>query len=110
MGRQVRDTNHNPHRRALIVCFTQTGKSWAQPFCALLVVLALTGCAHTKPEVRVADWPEPPVLNRPELPVLDITKDMDPGTIIQLHRETIKRLQAWGLELEAALNAYRKKQ
>jgi len=57
----------------------------------------------------VAEWPEPPVVNRPELPVLDITKDMDPGTIIQLHRETIKRLQAWGLELEAALNAYRKK-
>jgi hypothetical protein len=34
---------------------------------------------------------------------------MDPGTVIQLHRETIKRLQAWGLELEAALEAYRKK-
>jgi hypothetical protein len=49
------------------------------------------------------------MVNRPELPVLSITREMDPGTVIQLHRETIKRLQAWGLELEAALEAYRKK-
>lgn len=76
------------------------------PVGAALLAL-LIGCA-TQPEYRVVDIPEPPVVNRPELPVLTITKDMDPGTIIQLHRETIKRLQAWGLELEAALNAYRK--
>ena len=77
---------------------------------AALLFALLVGCATTQPtELRVADWPEPPVVNRPELPVLSITKDMDPGTVIQLHRETIKRLQAWGLELEAALDAYRKK-
>lgn len=74
----------------------------------LLICILLAGCA-SKPEVRVMDWPEPPVINRPELPVLQATPDMDAGTIIQLHRETIKVLQAWGLELEAALNAYRKK-
>jgi PBP1b-binding outer membrane lipoprotein LpoB len=77
---------------------------------ALLLALLLTGCAAPKTQIeyRVADVPEPPVINRPDLPVLTITKDMDPGTIIQLHRETILVLKAWGLELEAALNAYRK--
>lgn len=105
----MRDDNPQPHSGALIVCFTQTGKSWRQSFCALLLALTVSGCATPPPQPRVADWPEPPVLNRPELPVLAITKDMDPGTVLQLHRETIKRLQAWGLELEAALNAYRKK-
>ena len=74
-----------------------------------LIILLLTGCAHqAQIEYRVAEVPEPPVINRPELPILLATKDMDPGTIIQLHRETIKVLQSWGLELEAALNAYRK--
>jgi len=75
-----------------------------------LIILLLTGCASVPQiEYRVAQIPQPPVINRPELPVLLITKDMDPGTIIQLHRETIKVLQSWGLELEAALNSYRKK-
>lgn len=76
----------------------------------LLLCLLLVGCAHTETKVEyiIVKPPQPPVINRPPLPVLAITKDMDPGTIIQLHRETIKVLQAWGLELEAALNAYRK--
>jgi PBP1b-binding outer membrane lipoprotein LpoB len=74
----------------------------------LFICLLLVGCATTDPVIRVVDIPEPPTVNRPDLPVLTITKDMDPGMVIQLHRETIKLLQAWGLELEAALNAYRK--
>lgn len=95
--------------RELHVCFTQMGKSWAQPFCTFALALLLVGCAHQPQiEYRTAPIPEPPTINRPELPVLTATKDMDPGTILQLHRETIKVLQAWGLELEAALNAYRK--
>jgi len=73
-----------------------------------LLLLVLGGCA-TQPEVRVIRPPEPPVIARPELPVLAVSKDMDAGTVLQLHRETIKRLQAWGLELEAALEAYRRK-
>lgn len=78
------------------------------PF-VLCAVLFLAACAHQPQiEYRTAPVPEPPTINRPELPVLQVTKDMDPGTVIQLHRETIKVLQAWGLELEAALNAYRK--
>ena len=76
----------------------------------LLLVLLLAGCAHTETKVEyiTVDPPQPPVINRPPLPVLEATKEMDAGTIIQLHRETIKVLQSWGLELEAALNAYRK--
>lgn len=76
-----------------------------------LIILLLAGCTTvSQPDIKYvqADVPEPPEINRPELPVLSITKDMDPGTIIQLHRETILRLKSWGLELEAALNAYRK--
>lgn len=77
---------------------------------AVLALCLLTACSTApKIEYRVADVSEPLKVNRPELPVLTVTKDMDPGTVIQLHRETIKLLQAWGLELEAALNAYRKK-
>lgn len=76
----------------------------------LILAASVAGCATTPQiEYRVAQIPEPPVVNRPELPVLKVTKDMDPGTILQLHRETIKVLQSWGLELEAALNAYRTK-
>lgn len=76
----------------------------------LLISLLLVGCAHDpKIEYVIVEPPAPPTINRPELPVLQVTREMDPGTIIQLHRETIKVLQAWGLELEAALNAYRKK-
>ena len=74
----------------------------------LALAVLLTGCATTEVKYVTVDPPPPPVINRPELPVLSITKDMDAGTILQLHRETIKVLQAWGLELEAALNAYRK--
>lgn len=78
----------------------------------LIIAALLVGCAQppVKPEIRYVqvEVPEPPEINRPELPVLAATKDMDAGTIIQLHRETILRLKAWGLELEAALNAYRK--
>jgi len=74
----------------------------------LLVILLLAGCGTTKIEYRYLELPEPPVINRPELPVLEISKEMDAGTVLQLHRQTIKILQAWGLELEAALSAYRK--
>lgn len=74
---------------------------------ALAIALLLSGCATT--EYRVVDVPEPPVIKRPDLPVLSATKDMDAGTVLQLHRETILVLQAWGRELEAALDAYRKR-
>ena len=71
-------------------------------------MLALTGCASA-PNVRIADVPEPPVIARPDLPVLNITATMDAGQVLSLHRQTIKILQAYAAELEAALNAYRKK-
>lgn len=73
-----------------------------------LLILLLTGCATTQIEYRVADIPEPPVIVRPELPVLNTKPGDDAGTVLQLHRETIKLLQGYAKELEAALNAYRK--
>ena len=76
------------------------------------LALLLVGCAHTevRTEYLIVEPPPPPTINSPQLPVLSATKEMDAGTILQLHRETIKVLQAWGMELEAALDAYRKKE
>lgn len=80
-------------------------------FYSLALCAILAGCQCTpKVEYRIVDIPEPPVINRPELPVLNVNSSMNAGQIIQLHRETIKVLQSWGLQLEAALDAYRKKQ
>jgi hypothetical protein len=77
--------------------------------CVAIILLVISGCAcKPKIEYRVADIPEPPVITRPALDVLEINNIMDPGTIIQLHRSTILKLKSWGLELETALDAYRK--
>jgi hypothetical protein len=76
-----------------------------------ILILLLAGCASTpQVEYRVIDVPEPPVIQRPELPVLNIKPGDDAGTVLQLHRETIKVLQSFAKELETALNAYRKKE
>lgn len=77
--------------------------------CVAIILLVISGCA-CKPQIeyRVADIPEPPKITRPALDVLEINNTMDPGTILQLHRSTILKLKAWGLELETALDAYRK--
>lgn len=75
----------------------------------LLIVLLLSGCAaQTKIEYRVADVPEPPVMVRPDLPVLNIKPGDDAGFVIQMHRQTIKILQSYAQELESALDVYRK--
>lgn len=68
----------------------------------------LSGCV-TMPEIRYTKVPEPPVIERPVLDTDGLNSDMDAGTVIQLHRQTIIKLKAWGLELEKALDAYRKK-
>jgi len=68
--------------------------------------IALVGCACDQIYVKVPPK-EPPVIERPALDTDNIKPDDDDGTVIQLHRITIKTLQKWGLELEAALDAYR---
>lgn len=78
-------------------------------FYVFVILWFLTGCATTRVEYRTADIPEPPVITRPALPTDGLTAGQDAGTVLQLHRETIKVLQSWGKELEEALNAYRKK-
>jgi hypothetical protein len=74
-----------------------------------IALIVLSGCATTAPEIRYAEIPQPPVIERPRLDTEDLNSSMDPGTVIQLHRSTIIKLKAWGLELEKALDAYRKK-
>ena len=72
----------------------------------LILALLLTGCATT--QYVAAPTIEPPVIARPELDVDYLKPGDDAGTVIQAHRLTIKKLQSWGLQLEAALDAYRK--
>lgn len=80
-------------------------------FIAVVLAFFLSGCATQKPEVRVeyvkVSQIEPPIITRPDLDTDYLKDGMDAGTVIQAHRLTIKKLQQWGLELEAALNAYR---
>ena len=67
------------------------------------------GCA-TKVEYVKVPPQEPPVITRPALDTDYLKATDDAGTVIQAHRLTIKKLQGWGLELEAALDAYRSNQ
>lgn len=83
-------------------------KDWYTAILIALLLMVISGCA-TQPEVRYEKLPEPPVIERPRLDTEDLNTSMDPGTVIQLHRQTIIKLKAWGLELEKALDAYRKK-
>ena len=73
----------------------------------LTSVLFLAGCGTPIKYIEVPPK-EPPFIARPALETDYLKPGDDAGTVIQAHRLTIKRLQQWGLELEAALNAYRK--
>lgn len=84
----------------------------ARQISLLLIVLLLVGCT-TKEIVRIeyvkVPPKEPPVIVRPALETEYLKAENDSGMVLQAHRITIKRLQQWGLELEAALDAYRTK-
>lgn len=73
-------------------------------FCVLNVACA------TKTEYVPVMPPEPPRVERPEIESVNVQADDSYGTIIQAFRIDIKRLQKWGLELEALLDGYRKKE
>jgi len=75
----------------------------------LLPVLLLSACA-CKPQIeyRTAEIPEPPAIQRPVLDTDALNTGADAGVVLQAHRSTIIKLKAWGLELEKALDAYRK--
>lgn len=73
----------------------------------LICILFLSGCAtQVRTEYVKAPQVEPPIITRPDLDTDYLKPGMDPGEVLQAHRLTIKKLQAWGLELEAALKAY----
>lgn len=72
-------------------------------------VVFLMGCATSRVEYRYLDLPEPPVIARPALETQKLVPGDTPRTVIQAHREDILNLQSWGLQLEAALNAFRKR-
>lgn len=77
---------------------------------AIFAAVLLAGCA-TKTRVEFVPVPpaEPPVIERPALEIERLKAGDEPNIVIQAHRITIKQLMKWGLELEAALDAYRSK-
>ena len=83
----------------------------ARALTVILLLLTLTGCetfGKTKVEY-ITVCPEAPYIERPELDVLNLKEGDTPDMVIQAHRMTIKKLQKWGLEEEAILDGYRKK-
>ena len=83
----------------------------ARALFAIIALLSLSACqwtGGTRPEY-ITVCPEPPYIERPELDVLNLKEGDGPDTVIQAHRVTIKKLQKWGLEEEAILDGYRKK-
>ena len=75
----------------------------------LLTLVLLTGCGTTKIEYVEVPPKEPPVIVRPVLETDYLKPGDDAGVVLQAHRLTIKKLQQWGMELETALSAYKKK-
>lgn len=75
----------------------------------LFLLLVVTGCSSLSPQnIIVAECPVPPVIERPVLDIDSLKDGDDPGTVIQAHRLSIKRLMKWGIEQETLLNGYRK--
>lgn len=70
----------------------------------IVLALLLSGCSTR----YIIITEEPPVVTRPELPVLSLKEGDEPDVVVRAYRETVLRLQAWGLELETILNGYRK--
>lgn len=78
----------------------------------ILICLLLSGCSLFQPRIEYVQIPPkaPPIIERPMLETDRIKPGDDAGTVIQAHRLAIIQLQKWGLELEAALDAYRPKE
>lgn len=72
---------------------------------ALALILVLTGCAT--PEVRVKDYPEPPVITAPERPL--IASGTPSSEVLRAAMEYILLLETRLREALVALDAYRKK-
>ena len=75
----------------------------------IFLLLMVTGCSTLSPHsIITSECPVPSVIERPKLEIDGLKDGDDPGTVIQAHRLTIKRLMKWGLEQETILNGYRK--
>lgn len=84
-----------------------------------LLVLLLAGCASPQ-IVKVPiplPPPQPPVIERPHLPVKDITpeaitlcegKDIGCGVIVNAWAASLELTWGWAVELETVLEGYRK--
>lgn len=75
----------------------------------IALVVILSGCATTQlpPEIIRVYPPAPPRIERPKLETQYLKPGDEADVVLQAHRIDIKRLQKWGLELEAILDGYR---
>lgn len=71
----------------------------------IISLVLSSGCATTE-YVHISPA-EPPIINRPHLETSTLQPGDSAARVLQAHRLTIKALQQWGQELEAALDAYR---
>jgi len=81
-----------------------------------LFLIFVTGCAETirvKTEVQesmvpVLYCPAPPKIERPELPIQQMTQEQieKDGEVVKHYKATVKTLLGYGKELEAALIKY----
>lgn len=88
----------------------------------LLVILScmlLTGCTSMfcSPEIIkvpvMMQWPEPPVTVRPDLPLDNISAEVNSKSYDQVNKDlqiTIEKLQNYSQQLEIYLDVYRTKQ
>lgn len=81
-----------------------------------LLMLLLVGCSpreivrYEPVEVRVpvaVPWPEPPVLERPVLPIETLPASASPADVLRAYVASALLLMAYVEELEALLDAYR---
>lgn len=83
----------------------------------LCIVMALTtGCAwRVRTEVQevyvpIVHCPAPPVIERPELPIHNMTPEQQkhPGEVVKHYKATVKDLQGYAQQLERILEEYDK--
>lgn len=85
---------------------------------AILLITLLVGCAGQPTivkEIRVQEVKvpviirpsPPPKLERPALPIEQLTSGVPPGVVVQKYKATVKILQGYIKELEQILDGYR---
>lgn len=80
---------------------------------ALAIVLLAGGCAHRPPQTVTVQGPvavpcpPPPIVNRPALPLSDLTPESGPDAVMRAYAASVAALMGYAAELERLLDGYR---